>query len=272
MNPRRIMLSLNRLEWWSATGDFAARPGRLVNAQGRCFAVDPATTSPNVLVGIAAEPGAEPVYLRPGEMVTFSQEVRQVYVFNPLIRQCQVDRLVATFYPLGMVGLLVGDQRDLVAWQSRAGRTRPSPVASLIAAAPISSPVPDATSSLHVPCNGLEKLSLKVYPITAGQAWATPPADLAAVVRVIRQCRVPNASTIPTQGAWAGVDPDTGDWAYNTADYGALMIPDALSDFTVSQTQLVMEYEVGGADLCLFNVQSFAGTGVVGLWGWVTGM
>jgi hypothetical protein len=267
---KRIDLLANRGEWWQpglVNSRYGAEPGRQLYINARCIAVDPACTAPNVIVAVTPSIGDPPVYLRPGELLVLPATVQSVQVWNPLIAQlrtvaAEADKL------LSAVSLLTGNVDDLVAWKARANRTRPAAVPSMIAAAQL----PVAAGSVYVPCVGLEKLRLRFVPVTALGVPLVAPADLAGTIRLTGVETLGfNASTALDRAVFLGQNPDNG--SYQSAGVGeaAYLMPDAASDFALSQFQLCMDYEVGAGQKVGIHINGLAGAAVGAVWVLVNG-
>jgi len=254
MNPRRIPVSTGT-DWWNSL-DLFTLPGRIVNIQGRVLAVDPSCTAPNVVVGVRISDTAAPIYLRPGESIVFPSLISQVYVFNPhAATRAQFSTISATSAVCGPVTLLTGSVDDLVAWRARANRTRATSYASLIGAH-ITAGIGADPIALVV--NGLEKLRLVFQSLTALSVAMPNPADLAATVRMRHAAQL--ATTTFDPASISRPDPDVG--YMNIAAPFNMTLDDAASDFAVSQTQLVMDYEVGAGTVVVIQFLAMAGTGV----------
>lgn len=237
--------------------------------------IDPFTTSPNVTVGVATDSVSDPIYLRPGEMIVFPAAVDQVYITNPLLRQYNIGGNYTPAVPwLGQVGILAGGASDLVAYKSRANRTRPSIVASLLAAGTLMGPIPTialAPSSISIPCNGLEKFRVKILCLDATGAITDPPADLAGTLKLYHRTRLPvDAALVPLIESLAGViDPDTG--YANTPQGRSAFFTNSTLDATIAQGKTAFDFEVGAASDSYLIVTGLLGTGVASLYGIVEG-
>lgn len=265
MSLKRIIVTAGGFAWWQLSGGYDSPPGRLINARGRVIGVDPATTSPNIVVGIVTTPGELPIYLRPGESITLPEEVRQFYVFNP---EATYALAIAAANGSGIeaqasVCLIVGGVDDLVAWRARANSTRPLPRAALILAQQIV-----LTGLAYLPLNGLEFARIRVLCLDAASKPIAAPAGLAGTIRFF------NADLIPqTQ---AGVY-DAGQYARLTEEANmpsnalADLTPDVAADFNFTATAMSLDYNVGASSYTLMNLSALAGLGVASVVLFVTG-
>jgi hypothetical protein len=276
----RYVVTRTRTEWWER-GAFASEPGREVRLSGeRTIGVDPALSSPNVLVGLSLQAGGDPVYLRPGEHVTFAQPVNRVLVFNAEWNFLIRDFTLGGETPVPMLGSVVlaaGDPAAFVQWRS--DTRRPGPFARLLAArrlpaGPHVAGAPGA-DGIAVVTSALRKLRLQLWPLTAaGGPIGVPPADLAGTLKLARALAIALDGGASFDAAIVhGQDIDSGAWA--NADPGDLMAyPDGAlsgenddaSDKVIGPAQLVFTYEgaaLGGV-VCPY-VPDLAGAGVASL-------
>lgn len=265
---KRIPLSGNRIDWWNPTSAYASLPGRTVYLPPTAaIGIDPACSSPNVYAGLSFDRLDSPIYLRPGEYVRLPNPVRMVYIFNPIIRQLSKDGATmvgpAAYPPYSLVSLAVSESyADFEAWRSN--RTRPLPTAAIIAVAPLTATDPqaaDAPDGLVVPCSGMEKIRLRLFPRNAAGGVISPPADLAGTVRLAKRLRIPENGTPAFDKSAFNVQV-VDDGALSAIAYWAGWNVDAAQDWAFNQTQTINEYDVGPADLVNFQVTGLAGAGV----------
>lgn len=286
---KRYPFSAIRQSWHDHAGAHSVRPGKQICLPPtRVLAVDPATTSPNVFVGVSTSPDEDPRYLRPGEFITFDKPQRQFWIYNPtpnMIAKTLTLPLNGTGVRIPMTGVLNGvlgtmsllASEDPRAVESlRANPTRPLPSAAVIGMSPITATDPsvgDVTDSLFVPVAGLEHLRLRLVCLGALDALIAAPADLAGTIRVWTRARLPltGPGADLNYGAISNVTVDEGGWPeYGGATFAAWQC-DSTIDVAINNTRLAIEYDVLGEDMVLFQVIGLAGAGVTGILGIVEG-
>lgn len=262
---KRIQVVPDRITWWSPVGAYRARPGAQVYLPGgtQVVRVDPLTTSPNVIVGIAQAQSDLPVYLRPGEFLELEKETRSIWVHNPL--QAQLYTGVVWTPPLGFVSLLAGSKLEAAEWRPQ---TRPLNVQQLIAAGPLQAKTAidgTLTNPVHVPTIGLEKLRLSVAALNNVDQPLSPPADFAATLRLWRNSRIAlDATGAVSAAGLRGANADTG--AFPAPLSVHRWCEDVLSDVVLSQHQTTVELDVGTGGLVYFEIQGLAGVNVTSAW------
>lgn len=275
MNPLRVTITPDRAAWWDPASDFASRPGRQIHMRGRVFAVDPATTSPNVLVGIAPTANDTPVFLRPGESIAFPKDVYSVWIHNP--QSALLSRLTGAVLGeklLGTVNLISGTTADLAGWRARANRTRPTPAAALIAYGYLRAGGPfdvGGPDGVWVWSNGLEKIRIAAVPVDANGAPLAPPADLAATIKIYKPVAFPLGPTggvLVTSGIRMTREDGT---VANESSVGRVQYRDDGSDLAISQGQTIADLEVGSGSCVYLGVEGLAGTDVAALFAHVEG-
>lgn len=288
MIPNRVQVTRTRDEWWRYTGDLVNAPGRMIACSGSMIGVDPALTSPNVVVGIVMEPGSKPIYLRPGEFVAAPPFTR-IWVFNPMIRQYfgrDIDfGTMPEIVMLGMVSLLVGDPRGFVGW--RRADILPSSPAQLLAIGKVyaaaGGPVTPITYQggggdegvIVIPL-GCRSLRVKILALNAldSPKALNPVADLGGTLRLWH--RTPLAMNSGGTGfdpdRYNLIDPDAGGFTNSEGPTPHYWCEQGDLAQTIDVEHTVFEYPVGTGDLLAFTVANMAGTNVASLVATVEGM
>lgn len=274
---------VDRFEWngsstWgtNSAAVLGSAPGKMIQLPvgTTAIAVDPALTTPNVVVGICRDDSGRFIYLRPGEGMTFDQPTDRCYVMNPHLAQfARTINLLTGGCALNNAPAIVVLQAmtsssDLLAY--RANRNRPLPVAAPIAWAyqttanldPSAAPS-DPTIGVCFATGGLEKVRVSFVFWGAG-IITTPPADLAGTVRVYCRTRAGAVGGAPVNIASIQFPDLDGGGSPNIDTVIPLWGSDPSKDMVLSQTKFAFDLDLGASSDAIYfrNAVAITGTGL----------
>ncbi|MBK9497109.1 MAG: hypothetical protein IPO08_21860 [Xanthomonadales bacterium] len=201
--------SPGRLAFWSLGG--STQPANAGVPPGQAFLwLDPATTSPNVLLGLDV-PGRGRFYMRPGDVVPMDKRAGNVRVWNALRRNIPSTFLASAnrLGLVGFVGLRAGTVEELGAVVATREKGAAHPLANLLFAGVVA-----VSTNIYVPTANVTGLRVSCWGWADPSGAPTAPLDFSASMQVAAGIpRAPGALTMPALGAvpLPGMEEEAGD-------------------------------------------------------------
>lgn len=224
------------------------------------ISLDPALTSPNVLVGVVGLD--RPALLTPGRVLPIPQDCTSLRFYN--VHHATLGNLEfgavtgGNAYHRGRVGIVVGTADELPAWIASLKRLAPSPKLGVIYQE-TGRGVDATVGQSPFPISNLSGLRVAVSPEDVGGALMDAPADFQVVLRpetaMLGLVRPPDALGL-------GLDSDPLDRAASPAITPGKW-PNSDLDVTFTQTKRTHDFEIlTPAPSMRWMVVSIAGAGV----------
>lgn len=228
------------------------------------ISIDPALSSPNVLVGITGI-SSRPLLLAPGRVLPIDRECTSLGCFNVHHATLGPTEFNAGAggddHLYGRVVLVVGNADELPAWIASLKRMTPSPKMAVIVVDSQRAVDADPNTGVNeFPISNLSGLRISVSPQDAGGTLIAAPADFSVTLRPAFACLGNPRANYPVG---QGLDGDPLDRATNSPITPAKW-PNSDGDITFTQGKRIHDLELyTPAASMRFGVVAIAGTGVV---------
>jgi len=243
-----------REAFWSLNGP--ALPSRVnIPPQARFLWLDPSTTSPNVILGVAI-PGSPRTFMKPGDVLPVPKNAGALAVWNPWKRLLVLS---ADHYAIlvGFLGLRAVTAEELPALVALKGRRTPNPPGNVICAGNVD------LVQRFIPTSNLTGLRITAIPMNpGGTALTTHPADFALTIRpgALFIGQGPGALASPAFAERLDLVTIDGNDVVAANTFGAFQ---SNNDLVASQYQATFDMVVpAGSPFMLLQPSGLAGTGI----------
>ena len=220
---------------------------------GRYLWLNPATTTPNVLLGVNLR-GVE-VYMKPGDLLPLPPHCNSVQVWNPVKRLYVSMSAELVAGQVGQVGLTVLDESEAFAVKANNNPPTSQPLGLLFAASA-------KAGVVYFPTHNLKGVRIIVRALNPAEDTIVPePADFAATLYMGTALTIASLSNITSAGTF--FDPITTYEQGNDATFA--LVPARNDQLTTQVAQFQVSWDlpvVAPAALATAQVVGISGTGI----------